>query len=282
MPATDLVESESRLDVIVLRPERLLDTMFSVSIIILLAILFINFGAALNMTTIKSIMKRPVSPAIGSVCQMVFMPLMAYGLGIWLFPNDHELALGLFLCGITPAGGASNIYALLLGGNIDLSISMTTISTLAAFGTMPMWLFTLGATIFARANLGIPYLRVLVVAISLLFPLVIGLLIQKCLPRVAKFLVRILKPLALVFIIIIIVFAFFVNLYMLQLVTPQVNFVNIRLPLNINVTIFRSWLEDFCFHSWGASLVGLRQKYFGNHHLIPSRFLSKRVSKIRE
>jgi sodium/bile acid cotransporter 3/5 len=197
--------------------------MFSVTIIILLAILFINFGAAIDLSIMKEIYRRPVGPIVGTVCQLVFMPLLAFGLGMALFPEEHELALGLFFSGIVPAGGASNIWCLLLGGNINLSISMTTISTIAVFATMPFWLFTLGRIIFDRANLRVPYLRVTLVAASLLLPLGIGLLIQKFLPKTAKILVRILKPLSLLFIIIIVVFALLVNLYLLQLFSWQVS-----------------------------------------------------------
>lgn len=214
--------SAESLEVTVLRPVRLVDTLFSVTIVFLLAILFINFGAAIDVKIIKEIFRRPVGPAIGTTCQLVFMPLLAFGLGWALFPNDHELALGLFLCGIAPAGGASNIWALLLGGNINLSISMTTISTILCFGSMPFWLFALGRIIFERANLGVPYLQVTLVAASLLIPLGIGLLIQKFLPRVAKFLVWILKPLSLLFIIIVVIFGLLTNLYMLQLFAWQV------------------------------------------------------------
>lgn len=44
------------------------------------------------------------------------------------------MQLGLFFTGVSPSGGASNTWSVILGGNLDLSISMTTISTLKAFG----------------------------------------------------------------------------------------------------------------------------------------------------
>lgn len=150
------------------------------------------------------------------------MPLLAYGISLWLFPDDPELALGLFLVGVAPSAGASNVFTILMDGNINLSILMTTISTLAVFGTMPFWLFTLGSTIFDRANLGVPYLRITVTALSLLVPLAVGLVIQRFWPRLGKFLVRILKPLSGFFIIFVVVFGVVVNLYMVQLVTWQV------------------------------------------------------------
>lgn len=217
--------SAEKLDVIVLRPQRFIDKMFVYSVIILVSILYINFGAAINMSTIKDIMRKPVGPAICFVCQFVFMPLTAYGLGFALFPEAHDMALGLFFTGISPGGGASNMWTLLLGGNIHLSIAMTTISTLAAFGMMPLWIFTLGSTIFERANLGVPYQRISSMAAGLLIPLAIGLAIQRFMPRTAKVLVRILKPVSLVLILFIVIFAIVANLYIFQLFSWQVRIV---------------------------------------------------------
>lgn len=216
-------KSEEKLDVTVLRPQRVIDRLFTYSVIILVSILYVNFGAAMSLSAIKDILRRPVGPSICFVCQFLFMPLAAYGLGLGLFPEAHEMALGLFFTGISPGGGASNMWTLLLGGNINLSIAMTTISTLAAFAMMPLWIFTLGKTIFERANLGVPYARISSMAVGLLIPLAIGLLIQRFMPRTTKVLVRILKPLSLILILFIVVFAIITNLYIFQLFTWQVN-----------------------------------------------------------
>lgn len=222
-PAGVAEKSNEKLDVTVLRPQRAIDRMFTYSVIILVSILYINFGAAINTSTIADILRRPVGPAICFVCQFVFMPLAAYGLGYGLFPEAHEMALGLFFTGISPGGGASNMWTLILGGNINLSIAMTTISTLAAFAMMPLWIFTLGKTIFDRANLGVPYSRISSMAAGLLIPLAIGLAIQRFMPKTAKVLVRILKPVSLVLILFIVIFAIVTNLYIFELFTWRVS-----------------------------------------------------------
>lgn len=214
--------STESLNVTILRPQRLIDRLFVYSVIILVSILYINFGAALNLQTIKEIMKRPVGPVICFIGQFVMMPLISYALGYVLFPTSHEMALGLFFTGISPGGGASNMWTLILGGNINLSIAMTTISTIAAFGMMPLWIFTLGARIFDRAKLGVPYRKIFTMAFGLVIPLMIGLLIQKFLPRVARVLVRILKPVSMFLILFIIVFAIITNFYIFQLFSWQV------------------------------------------------------------
>lgn len=43
------------------------------------------------------------------------------------------MQLGLFFTGISPGGGASSVWSLLLDGNINLSIVLTTIGTLESF-----------------------------------------------------------------------------------------------------------------------------------------------------
>lgn len=59
---------------------------------------------------------------------------VTYLLGYLLLHDWPHLRLGLFVFGCSPAGGASNMWTVLLGGNLDLSVTMTLISTLAAVG----------------------------------------------------------------------------------------------------------------------------------------------------
>lgn len=59
---------------------------------------------------------------------------ISFGLGKWLFSGSVPMQLGMFFTGVSPGGGASNIWTYILGGNLNLSITMTTISTFAAFG----------------------------------------------------------------------------------------------------------------------------------------------------
>ena len=46
------------------------------------------------------------------------------------------MQLGIFFTGISPSGGASNIWTLMLGGNLNLSVTMTTLCTVGAFGRL--------------------------------------------------------------------------------------------------------------------------------------------------
>lgn len=160
------------------------------------------------------------------------------------------MQLGMFFTGISPAGGASNIWTVLLGGNMDLSVTMTAISNIASFGEslarflnlfniywflflpamMPFWLFTLGKVIFDRADIPIPYAMLTGYIFALIIPLAIGLLIQWKLPRISTWLVRILKPLSSFLIVFIIVFATVTNMYLFELFSWQIVLAGLGLP----------------------------------------------------
>lgn len=151
------------------------------------------------------------------------MPLLSYGVGYIIFPNSVEMQLGLFFTGVSPSGGASNMWSAILGGNMTLSLLMTTISNFAAFGTMPLWIFTLGSLIFARGQMSVPYKNIVVFAVALVLPLTIGMIIQKCSLRMTRILMRLMKPASSCLILFIVIFAIITNLYLFELFSWQVS-----------------------------------------------------------
>lgn len=178
---------------------------------------------------VRETIRRPVGPLIGFVCQYMLMPLIAFGLG-YAFYDTPAMRLGLFVTGCSPGGGASNIWTLMFGGNLNLSLTMTTVSTFAAFAMMPLWLFTLGRVIFSEHQIVIPYYKICTYAVGLLVPLGIGLLIQRYAPKTSAFLVRILKPVALFLICFILVFGIWANLWMFKVMTWKVWLTGMALP----------------------------------------------------
>ena len=50
--------------------------------------------------------------------------------------DESAVSLGIFVAGCCPGGGQSNMYSYLLKGDLSLSITMTTISTIAALGKL--------------------------------------------------------------------------------------------------------------------------------------------------
>ena len=76
------VEGEDKMPVIVTRKTRIIDTAFTISVATLVSILYINFGAALDLHVLKSILRRPIGPVLGFLSQFLFMPLVSYILHI--------------------------------------------------------------------------------------------------------------------------------------------------------------------------------------------------------
>lgn len=73
----DAKEKSDKLPVIIVRPERLIDTIFIISVATLVSILYINFGAALDLGKVKGVLRRPVGPAIAFFCHFIFLPLVS-------------------------------------------------------------------------------------------------------------------------------------------------------------------------------------------------------------
>ncbi|KAL6448342.1 hypothetical protein ACFW04_000347 [Cataglyphis niger] len=207
-----------------------MDTIFTASVAILVSILYINFGCAMDWNICRDTLKKPIGPAIGFFCQFLIMPVLSFFIGYLLFPDRPELQIGMFFTGISPSGGASNIWTVLLDGNLNLSITMTTICTIAAFGMMPFWIFTLGRHIFAQGQLTVPYRQIGTFVIGLVIPLVIGFVIQRKFPRVSKMLVRIMKPFSIILIIFIVIFAITTNLYLFKLFSWEIIIAGMGLP----------------------------------------------------
>jgi solute carrier family 10 (sodium/bile acid cotransporter), member 3/5 len=90
---------------------------------------------------------------------------------------------------------------------------------------MPFWVFTLGKYIFDQSNIQMPYLSISGSALGLIIPLTIGIFIQKQSPRLTKILLKILKPLSLIMIILLSIFATIVNFYIFKMFTWHVSFV---------------------------------------------------------
>eukprot|EP00092_Neocalanus_flemingeri_P002795 GFUD01002992.1.p1 GENE.GFUD01002992.1~~GFUD01002992.1.p1 ORF type:complete len:451 (+),score=87.44 GFUD01002992.1:40-1392(+) len=203
---------------------------FGYSVAALISFAYINFGCALDLNVMKEVLRKPIGPAIGLVSQFIFMPLCSFALG-YIFPwSSPEMRLGLFVTGTSPGGGASNIWTIMFGGNLDLSVTMTAVSTFAAFFMMPFWIYVLGEVIIDGTQIVIPYMKITTYAVMLVVPLMIGVSIRKCLPKVADFMVKIMKPLALFLIIFILVCGIWSQFFMIKLIDWKIAVVGFALP----------------------------------------------------
>ncbi|XP_067944257.1 hepatic sodium/bile acid cotransporter-like isoform X2 [Watersipora subatra] len=198
-----------------IQPWRRIDLGYRISVTALVVVVMLGIGNDLNFQTIKEHLKKPKAPVIALISQFTIMPLISYGI-IWLMGYTGGKALGFFTLGCSPGGGTSNIYAKLSNGDLSLSVTMTTLSTIASLGMLPLWLYTLGTTIPGDEGLEeikIPFFNILQSLAVIVVPLGIGALMKYKLPRVALVIKRWLNVLFLLALIFFLTFVVYVKLY---------------------------------------------------------------------
>lgn len=157
----------------------------------------INMGAQMNIGLILKVLKKPIGPLCGFLSQFICMPTITWVMGRLLF-TDPLYRLGLFTFGCSPGGTSSNFWTLMFNGDINLSITMTAISTIAAMGMMPLWMFTLGSNLLEENdNIQIPFANLAISLVALTVPVCIGIIIRLKRPNWADNGRKVIKPFSL-------------------------------------------------------------------------------------
>lgn len=97
----------------------------------LIQIIMFGMGTQLTPGDFLRVFSLPKAVIIGLVLQFSVMPFVGKGLAM-LTTTDPEVAAGMVLIGSCPGGVASNVMTFLARGNVALSVTMTSCSTLAA------------------------------------------------------------------------------------------------------------------------------------------------------
>ena len=97
----------------------------------LLMLVMFGMGLTMKPADFKIVLTRPRDVLIGCLSQFTIMPLLAFALGK-LFGLDDALLAGVILVGTCPGGTASNVMTYLAGGDVPLSVGMTSINTMLA------------------------------------------------------------------------------------------------------------------------------------------------------
>ncbi len=181
------------------------NSLFALNIVLSL----IMFGVALDLkiSDFKAALKTPKALSIGILSHHLLFPAGTYLL-ILLFDPMPSIALGTLLVASCPAGHISNFFTQRAKGNVALSISISTLSTLAAFFFMP-----LNVGFWASQHDGMrgilqdfsldPVKMIIDIGILLGVPLALGLWISHRFTKLAK---KLLKPMRIFSIVIFAVF----------------------------------------------------------------------------
>ncbi len=117
------------------------------AIIPLLGVVMFGMGMTLTPANFMEVWRRPGVMGLGLALQYSLMPLLAWLVGS-LYGLEPALLAGMVLVGASPGGTASNVVCYLARGDLALSISLTTLSTLTAVLATPLltWLY-IGASV---------------------------------------------------------------------------------------------------------------------------------------
>lgn len=140
-----------------------------------------GMGLTLKASDFKLVFTKPIPVLIGVVAQFSIMPTVAFVIA-YLLKLPAEIAAGLVLLGSVPGGTASNVMVYLAKGNLPLSITMTSVSTLLAPIMTPLLLL-----IFAGQWLPVdPMSMFMSIVQVIVIPIILGLLVNKYFPNNGK------------------------------------------------------------------------------------------------
>ena len=187
--------------------------------VINIVLAFVMFGVALGIKPrmFIEVFKKPKSVLLGMLCQLVLLPAFTCVLAIlltgWISPM---MGLGMILVAACPGGNISNFMSSLGKANIELSVSLTAISTALAIFMTPfnfwLWgnLYLDSAAVSAEIpRLVIPLWDVFKTIFILLgIPLTLGILCSQYLPKFANALKKPLQWFSILFFIAMVILSF--------------------------------------------------------------------------
>ncbi len=143
------------------------------SIIPLLTLIMFSMGLTLSMDDFKRVLSMPKLIISGLLLQYTVMPLTALAVAK-ILQLDTALTIGLILVGTCPGGTASNVITYLAKGNVALSISLTSFSTILAVVLTPAITF-----LIADTTIDVPAGKMLTsILLIVIFPVGLGLILK--------------------------------------------------------------------------------------------------------
>ena len=141
------------------------------AIVPLLGLVMFGMGITLTGRDFMNVLRRPFPVLLGIAIQFLLMPFAAWALAV-VASLPPQLTVGLILVGCSPGGTASNVICYLARGDVALSITLTTASTLLAVVATP--LLTL---FYAGETVPVPALEILFTVFKIIFlPVMLGVL----------------------------------------------------------------------------------------------------------
>lgn len=146
----------------------------------LLGIVMFGMGTTLSVKDFVLVFKRPRDVFLGAVAQFFIMPFLAFTLAN-IFQLDPALTAGVILVGTCPGGTSSNVITFMSKGDVALSVTMTSVSTVLSPILTPAITYLLIGTKIAFDPVGM-FLSIVQIVIV---PICLGVAVKTFLPKLA-------------------------------------------------------------------------------------------------
>jgi BASS family bile acid:Na+ symporter len=164
-----------------------------------LGLIMFGMGITLTPADFKRVAKQPYPVGVGLIAQFLIMPFAAAGISK-IFDLPPALAAGLILVGSCPGGTASNVMTFLAKGDVALSVTMTSCSTIASVAATPYLMSWLAGE---YVPIHPPELLMSILTIVIV-PVVVGLIARRFLADRARGIEAVLPILSVAFIVLIV------------------------------------------------------------------------------
>ena len=142
--------------------------------------IMLGIGMSVNKKNFVDVFKNLNVLLIGLTSQIIILPFIGFLFAIFL-TNDPVMKVGIILITSMPSAVSSNYITKLANGNIALSVSLTAVSAILSFITIPFIFIVVSPMIISDATV-LQDLNFLKVGIRLLFmttvPVLIGIFIN--------------------------------------------------------------------------------------------------------
>ncbi len=176
------------------------DTLVNSILIVLpiLTLLMFDIGLTLTADDFRLILHRPKPILAGLLGQIICLPVLAF-LVASIAQVEPIFALGIVLIACCPGGSSSNVFSMLAGGDVAVSVSLTALSSLITLITIPIVLeFTcqlIPGLTETVVHLPVGNLIVQNIVLSLV-PIIIGIVLRHYVPQVAERIHRVMSKIA--------------------------------------------------------------------------------------
>ena len=161
-----------------------------------LTLLMFDLGLVLKVEDFGRVFRNRRAVAVALAGQLVLLPGIAVGLA-WLFGLPPVFFIGLVLIACCPGGSSSNVFSKLAGGDVALSVLLTTLSSLITLFTIPLVMSWATALVGEAAGITLPVGNLIRQnLLMMLLPIALGIGMHSLWPRAAAKADRILSRLA--------------------------------------------------------------------------------------